>query len=336
MAKQSEPVVAQGPEPKESAVPEPEALYAALAKAQGEFGPVKMDKEGKVFYQAKDNRPAGSYSYKYGSLGAIIDATRPALNKYGLSISQDVTVDYSMTGAQNRIIPQITVRTTIFHTSGESLTSSPMTLLARDGAAQSVGSTVTYCKRYQMGALLSVYAEEDDDAQGAQPDQAPQSPQNRGGGHGQPRGGGRAPAQRPAPPAQQQPPNLKQQEMMGNLVVGGVVRYDRQARMLNEDYQKANMLINSGQFHELQGLIRTHLGGQMPKFEAWLLGVYQVRFYDIRQDAYAGIVETIQKRPQEIMNYGNQPAPSDTTRTREPGEDDDMPFPNGSDGVDPL
>jgi len=118
-------------------------LLKAVVKAKAEFKPIPKDKQG----------PRNRYS----SLDAVLGAVEPALHKNGLAIVQATKHD------GNRFY----LETTLFHTSGESLTSTYPLL---DGAdSQKIGSSITYARRYSLCALLSVVADEDDDGAAASP-----------------------------------------------------------------------------------------------------------------------------------------------------------------------
>ena len=41
----------------------------------------------------------------------------------------------------------------------------------------------------------------------------------------------------------------------------------------------------------------------VPKFYPWLEGVYGVKFWDISLSMYAGVIDTIEKHPEQIVNY---------------------------------
>jgi len=141
-------------------------LATALAKAQQELEPVKFDSLNKYF------------GTKYASLTAVIEAIRPVLPKYGLSIVQqqfsDIVNDVYIVG----------VETMLLHESGEFLSEKatmpvmPMGLMDkytyrtnRDGdvyysspnVLQEVGKVVTYLRRYGIVSVLRLSAEEDID-----------------------------------------------------------------------------------------------------------------------------------------------------------------------------
>jgi len=60
------------------------------------------------------------------------------------------------------------VSTTIWHTSGESVTFGPV-LLAVAGDARAAGSAVTYARRYSLTAALGIAPDDDDDGAAAKP-----------------------------------------------------------------------------------------------------------------------------------------------------------------------
>lgn len=122
-------------------------LVEALAKAQLQFTAVLKD---------SDN-PA--YRSKYADLATVIDATRPFLAAEGLTIVQMPHARFSEADAK-----ELTLTTLLAHSSGEWI-SSDLTLPAMMRErfdAQSVGSAITYARRYALAAITGV-AQEDDD-----------------------------------------------------------------------------------------------------------------------------------------------------------------------------
>lgn len=143
------------------------ALAKALAKAQKEMPPFAKDSKAE----------AGKYSYAYASLPAVRDAVVPVLNQNGLALVQ-------MPGTGQR---GPTLTTVIIHESGEWLETDPLEIPAQAGA-QGWGSALTYARRYSLQAVAGVVADEDDDAQAAQPPRQAQAKRE----------------QAPAPPTQHQ------------------------------------------------------------------------------------------------------------------------------------
>ena len=117
-------------------------LFAALVKAQAEFGPLIKDSKG--------------YNYKYAQLDQLLDVVRPVLIKHGLGVIQQPTSCEDKIG----------VRTILIHESGESLMSEYSIKLAKANDPQAAGSVITYFRRYALMALCGI-APEDDDGQGA-------------------------------------------------------------------------------------------------------------------------------------------------------------------------
>ena len=123
-------------------------IAGALAKAQSAMG------------HAVKDRTNPHMRNKYATLAAVIDAARPHLSAQGVCIVQSATL------ADDRVA----VVTLLAHSSGQWLratTCLPPTALSTKGAtgldAQSVGSTITYAKRYGLMAMLGISAEDEDD-----------------------------------------------------------------------------------------------------------------------------------------------------------------------------
>lgn len=132
-------------------------LADALAKAQAEFKPIKKDKTAKVRMKA-----GGEYSYSYADLSSVIDATKDALSKNGLAITQPVEFQGE----------RLVLHTKLLHSSGETQ-SCFWPLPPAHTPAQEMGSALTYARRYSMSALLGVASEDDDD--GAAGNDAPRT-----------------------------------------------------------------------------------------------------------------------------------------------------------------
>ena len=127
----------------------PTDLVAALVKAHPKFTAITKSKTAK----------AGQYSYDYADLHALLDATMPALLANGVTVTQAADWDDELS--------MLMLVTRLWHTTGQWLeTRFP---LKTYDAPQQMGGAITYAKRYCLGALLAVAAEdEDDDAQAAQ------------------------------------------------------------------------------------------------------------------------------------------------------------------------
>lgn len=93
-----------------------------------------------------------AFRSKFADLAAILEAVEPALTKHGLAVTQ------SMRTAPEGVM---LLDTTLWHTSGESLTSTAE-LHPEKATLQGLGSAITYLRRYQLQALLCLAAEDDD------------------------------------------------------------------------------------------------------------------------------------------------------------------------------
>lgn len=103
------------------------------------------------------------FKSKYAPLNEILNEVRPLLSKHGLAIIQNTM----------SIEDKIGIQTIIIHSSGENIASDILLLKADKDTAQGQGSAITYGRRYQVSAMLSIASEDDDDgnhASGNKPD----------------------------------------------------------------------------------------------------------------------------------------------------------------------
>jgi hypothetical protein len=114
-------------------------IHKALAKAQSEFP--EISKDGKVSY--------GKTNYKYTTLPNLIKSVRPVLNKNGLSISWSTQDEHMIC--------------TLFHASGESITSSLKMCSFASKTEKDIGALSTYFRRYTYENLLGIAGQEDTD-----------------------------------------------------------------------------------------------------------------------------------------------------------------------------
>lgn len=141
-------------------------LATALAAAQAEFGTVPQSGKNPHFRST------------FSTMQDYVDAAKPILAKHGLSISQ----------MPNLLDGQFVLTTILMHKSGDNLVSNqPVVSTKQD--PQSLGSAITYARRYAYGAILGMASgdfEDDGNAASAPVKQAPPRKQ---------------PAQTPAPNA---------------------------------------------------------------------------------------------------------------------------------------
>jgi ERF superfamily len=129
-------------------------LATALAKAQGTIGLAAKDAENPFFHST------------YASLAAIRETIRVPLANNGLAYVQAASTH----GAR------VTVQTMLLHNSGQFI-KGELTLQAKDDGPQSIGSAISYGKRYLLAAMTGVVAEEeDDDGEAASVRPAPERP----------------------------------------------------------------------------------------------------------------------------------------------------------------
>lgn len=124
-------------------VGDPTPLFAALAKAQGEFGEILKTRQNPFF------------NSKYADLADVINATRAGLQANGLALFHPIS----------RQGDSWTIRTILAHSSGSYLETTATVPPVADW--QKFGSAVTYCRRYVVSALLGVASEVDDDGNAA-------------------------------------------------------------------------------------------------------------------------------------------------------------------------
>jgi ERF superfamily len=93
---------------------------------------------------------------KYPTLAGILEKITPILISHGLVMMQETTSNEFGVG----------VSTSILHSSGSSIDFAPLTMQPADLKPQTVGSTISYCRRYALvSALGLVGGKEDDDGE---------------------------------------------------------------------------------------------------------------------------------------------------------------------------
>jgi hypothetical protein len=127
--------------------PELDQLATALAVAQGSMQGAVKDRTNPAFKSS------------YADLASTWDACRVALSTNGLAVSQH----------PGRLEDgSVTVTTMLLHRSGQHITS-VCSALPRDASPASVGSVVTYLRRYGLAAAVGVSPEDDDGQAASQP-----------------------------------------------------------------------------------------------------------------------------------------------------------------------
>jgi hypothetical protein len=149
-------------------------LAAALVKARPTFKTVTKG------HTATVASTKGTYKYTYSTLDDLYDATVAALSACGLVTLQNIETTRD----------GVSVSTLLMHASGQFLHFDAVSLPS-GSTPQSVGSAITYARRYSLQAALGLAAEEDDDGQQAAQKPAPKPTATRQAG----------PPTEPTPPA---------------------------------------------------------------------------------------------------------------------------------------
>lgn len=119
-------------------------IASALCKFQADCPAMELNREVKVTMKS-----GGAYTFKYSTMMYIVETCRPILHANGLSFTQLVGIDG-------------TVTTVLMHTSGQYLCSS--LLIKGEQTPQGIGSAITYAKRYSLSSMLGIVSDDDDDA----------------------------------------------------------------------------------------------------------------------------------------------------------------------------
>jgi len=159
-------------------------LAGALAKAQSTITPALKDSENPHFKS------------KFADLASVWDVARGPLTSNGLAVVQSPEADGN---------GGMMLRTTLMHSSGQFIAGT-MPLLHDGRSMQSLGSAITYARRYAFAAVVGIVAELDDDGNAAGTSQGGR-PKDEGR-TARPPGDG-APSQA-RPPARPEPGNGRQ------------------------------------------------------------------------------------------------------------------------------
>jgi hypothetical protein len=116
-------------------------LFAALAKSQAEMQIAGLHAENPYFKS------------RYADLATIVRVSRPYLTKNGLSVIQKV-----LTNPEGQSI----LHTILGHSSGQWL-ETQMRIVPAKNDVQTLGSYITYLRRYSYAALVGVVSSDEDD-----------------------------------------------------------------------------------------------------------------------------------------------------------------------------
>lgn len=123
---------------------EHKTIHEAILAAQMEFPLVKKTEKNPFFKST------------YAGLPSVLEVVLPILHAHNLYVSQSPISEDGRVG----------VRTTVTHSSGESISGEfTMTLAKND--PQGAGSAITYARRYALVSMLGLNVDDDDDGQAA-------------------------------------------------------------------------------------------------------------------------------------------------------------------------
>ena len=183
-------------------------LAVALAKAQGLIGTAAKDTSNPFFHS------------NYADLASIWGVARKPLSENGLSVIQIPDIEGD----------SIILRTMLLHSSGEFILSqykvNPMRQAKDQGWVksddpQSIGSALTYARRYALAAMVGIVAEEeDDDGEGAM-------------GRGKKPEKPKPPGIKPEPPKSQPEPEKSIEEVHKESETKFVALHERMTKIVN-------------------------------------------------------------------------------------------------------
>lgn len=127
-------------------------IAEALAKAQAEMENPEKNRDVKVRGKSKGGGVV-EYTFKYATIDSVFNAIRPALSNNCIAYIQPIVETAKGTAVITRLI---------HGDSGEWLES--IVLVGGREGMQSLGSAVTYIKRYAICAICGIASEDDDDA----------------------------------------------------------------------------------------------------------------------------------------------------------------------------
>jgi len=248
---------------------------------------------------------------KYADLAEVRKALREPLATNGIAYFQFAHADHehvvekmkkdkeSGGGSVKVFSPLVSVVTKLVHAESGEWMEMVLTMAPMDDTPQAIGSAITYGRRYGLKTIVGM-ADEDDDGNDASGRQNPQKSIQKQQSQQQPQQ--QPPAKKePAKPteaaqeSQEDPKDIKDP--------AGRVRWVAAKGCFDEAIQSDKNCINTAQYKDLMAAVQSKLGKSTKQFATWLSGVYNVEFYDIRNDMLTGIIETVKKRPQEIMNF---------------------------------
>jgi hypothetical protein len=187
-----------------------QAFFTALAGFQSECPVIAKTSEVK-------DRGGQSVRYRFASLDRIVETIRPHLQRHELSFTFRTAFDLD----NNHLVAACEVH----HALGHSETSEFRVPIAKDSfmnGAQHFGSASSYARRYALlGALGIVTGDEDDDAQGSEPESRPAAQAQRSAPPPRPDASQPPPYRKEVAP-QQESPGVERERLLEHVVALGI------------------------------------------------------------------------------------------------------------------
>jgi hypothetical protein len=121
-------------------------ITPAFLKAQKDMEGAKKDAKNPFFKSS------------YADLSSVLEACKNALNSNGISILQPHTTEFNPVSGEEVHY----VETILVHESGEYFSSKTKMEVSKKNDPQSLGSAISYARRYGLQSLISLPAEDDD------------------------------------------------------------------------------------------------------------------------------------------------------------------------------
>lgn len=188
------------------------------------------------------------FKSKYVPLSDILDLARPILSKYGFALLQVPTVFYDAVQLKNGGVHEqgvVKVQTSLIHQSGEKIEFPEIVIKAKDASAQSVGSAITYARRYALASILGISGKDEDDDGNMANGNYPYPSQN-------------------APMQPYQPSGQTITPQQANTLFGYA---NRLAELKNVDVQR---IISNFQLSKFEELPQTHYQAVLNQLSNWL------------------------------------------------------------------
>lgn len=122
----------------------------------------EVKKELQAVTKSSDNP---FFKSKYADLNTYLDAVEPLFEKFGLLLLQPQNTNSSVVSilqSNTTVSANDSVESRIIDVESQQWVSSEMSLIVAKNTMQDAGSAVTYARRYTLGALLGMKAEDDD------------------------------------------------------------------------------------------------------------------------------------------------------------------------------